>query len=63
MQGEIEEGRTKALKYKMMKIEGLRLKPPVCSASGLPSVDVVSLQTLAGNPAKGKYGEADTHFE
>jgi hypothetical protein len=59
----LEGDRTKPLKYKVIKITGLGLEPPVLSASGLPSVDVNSLHILTGEPAKGKYGKAFKHFE
>lgn len=61
---EITEGdRKQPLKFRNMKIKGLGLKPPVLSASGLPSVDVTSLNLLAGDPPNGKFGKAYDHFK
>lgn len=62
VRGIIEGNRKAPLKYKKMKIRGLGLKPPVLSASGLPSVDVNSLNTLAGDPPSGNFGTAYDHF-
>lgn len=59
----MEEGSLKPLKYRMMKIEGLGIRPPAYTASGLPSVDVQALHLLTGNVEKGKYGLAYEHFE
>jgi hypothetical protein len=63
VRGIIEGDRKAPLKFKTMKIRGLGLKPPVLSASGLPSVDMKSLNTLAGDPPKGKFGTAFDHFK
>ena len=60
--GLIEGDRKSPLKFRNMKIKGLGLKPPVLSASGLPSVDVTSLSVLAGDPPSGKFGKAFDHF-
>lgn len=62
-QGELEEGKTKPLKYKTMKIRGLGIKPKYVSASGLPSVDIQALSDLAGDPAKGRFGSAFEHYK
>ena len=63
IRGILEEGKDTALKSKNMKIKGMGLKPPVLSASGLPSVDVTSLNILAGDPVNCKFGTAYTHFK
>lgn len=60
--GFIEEGSTKPLKSRTMNIEGLGIKPPLFTDSGLPSVDVQALHLLAGNVDKEKYGHAFDHF-
>lgn len=62
-EGIIEEGQKKPLAQRVMRIEGLGIKPPLNTASGLPSVDVQSLQMLAGNVEKGKFGAAYDHFQ
>ena len=46
-----------------MRIEGLGIKAPVFTASGLPSVDIQALHLLAGNVEKEKYGAAFDHFK
>jgi len=59
----IEGDRKQPLKFRNMKIKGLGLNPPVLSASGLPSVDVTSLNLLAGDPPNGKFGKAYDRFK
>ena len=63
LQGFIEPGKLKPKKSKVMSIRGLGIKPPVYSASGLPSVDTSALHELAGDPSKEKWGSAYKHFE
>jgi hypothetical protein len=46
-----------------MEIKGFGIKPPVFSASGLPSVDVKTLNILAGDPDNQNYGKAYDHFK
>jgi hypothetical protein len=46
-----------------MKIEGLGIKPPIFTISGLPSVDIQALNLLAGKVREKKYGKAFEHFE
>ena len=45
-----------------MIITGLGIEATVFSASGLPSVDINALQSLAGNPSKEQWGTAYDHF-
>lgn len=63
VRGIIEGERSSPLKYRTMTIKGLGLNPPVLSASGLPSVDVKTLNLLAGDPPNGKFGTAYNHFK
>lgn len=61
-QGLLEEGKTKPLKSKLMKIKGLGIPPRNFSESGLPSVDIQAIIDLAGHPEKGQFGYAYEHF-
>ena len=59
----MEDGKKKPLKFRTMEIKGFGIKPPVFSASGLPSVDVKTLNILAGDPDNQNYGKAYDHFK
>ena len=46
-----------------MKIKGLGIPPVDYTVSGMPSADGPAIKILTGDPDKGQYGTAYTHFK